>query len=423
MNLPALLHALSLPEWRQHPLRHATALLAVALGVALAFAVHLINASALAEFGAALRAVEGRADLELRGPAAGFDEALYARAARTPGVAAASPLIEIDTYALDAAGTRRALKVIGIDAFAVARLAPALLPHPAAGEDRLAVVDPGAAFLNPAAQRLVGAGAKVLRVQAGTALAEFRVAGTIAAEGPPLAAIDLAGVQQRFGWLGRLSRIDLRLAPGTDAAALTRALDLPALVRAAPPGESAARLVDLSRAYRANLTVLALVALFTGSFLVFSVLALGVAQRLPQLALLGVLGLSARERRALVLAESALVGLAGSALGLALGTALALAALRWLGGDLGAGQFSGAAPPLAFDPAGALLYGALGVAAALAGGWLPARLAEGIAPAQALKGLGGPASRPGWACAGPALLAAGVLLALMPPIASLPLAA
>ena len=104
MNLPALLHALSLPEWRQHPLRHATALLAVALGVALAFAVHLINASALAEFGAALRAVEGRADLELRGPAAGFDEALYARAARTPGVAAASPLIEIDTYALDAAG-------------------------------------------------------------------------------------------------------------------------------------------------------------------------------------------------------------------------------------------------------------------------------------------------------------------------------
>ncbi|HSN32495.1 MAG TPA: ABC transporter permease, partial [Ideonella sp.] len=294
-----LLRALSLPEWRQHPLRHGIALAAVALGVALAFAVHLINASALAEFGAALRTLEGRADIELRGPARGFDESLYARAAGAPGVEAASPLIEIDSYALDASGERRALKVIGIDAFATARLAPALLPHPAAGAQRLAVIDPGAAFLNPAAERLLGAGAQALRVQAGAALATFRIAGTVAAEGPPLAVIDLAGVQQRFGWLGRLSRIDLRLAPGADRAALVAALALPADVRAAPPGESAARMVDLSRAYRANLTVLALVALFTGSFLVFSVLALGVAQRLPQLALLGVLGLAARERRAL----------------------------------------------------------------------------------------------------------------------------
>ena len=35
-------------EWRHHPWRHGVALLAVALGVALAFSVHLINNSALA---------------------------------------------------------------------------------------------------------------------------------------------------------------------------------------------------------------------------------------------------------------------------------------------------------------------------------------------------------------------------------------
>ncbi|MDT9110816.1 FtsX-like permease family protein, partial [Escherichia coli] len=91
---------------------------------------------------------------------------------------------------------------------------------------------------------------------------------------------------------------------------------------------------NLSRAYRVNLTVLALVALFTGAFLVFSVLSLSVARRQGPLALLGVLGLSARERLRLVLAESALLGLLGGAIGVALGSAVAALALRQLGGDL-----------------------------------------------------------------------------------------
>jgi predicted lysophospholipase L1 biosynthesis ABC-type transport system permease subunit len=96
-----------------------------------------------------------------------------------------------------------------------------------------------------------------------------------------------------------------------------RELALPAGVRAADPDEAAQRVSNVSRAYRVNLTVLALVALFTGAFLVFSILSLSVAQRQPQLALLGVLGLSARERLRLVLVEAALLGAVGSAAGLA----------------------------------------------------------------------------------------------------------
>jgi putative ABC transport system permease protein len=422
----SLLRFVSWPEWRAHPLRHATALLAVALGVALAFAVHLINASALAEFSSALRQVEGRPDLELRArDRGGFDEALYARVAAAPQVAAASPVIEIDSYAVDARGERAPIRIVGLDVFAAAQLAPEWLPQPAKGTDRSAVIDPSLAFLNPAARRLVGATAQRLRVQSGSALTSFDIAGTVAAGGAPLAVIDIAGVQQRFGWLGRLSRIDVKLVPGADRAAVVAALHLPENVRAAPPDEAAARASDLSRAYRVNLSVLALVALFTGSFLVFSVLALSVAQRLPQLALLGVLGLAARERLRLVLAECALLGLAGSVLGLALGTALASAALRFLSGDLGGGYFPGVAPSLHFAPLAALVHGALGILAALAGGWLPARIAEAIAPAQALKGLGvsraGPRGARAWS--GPLLLAASVPLALLPPIADMPLPA
>src|SRR5204862_3139294 len=126
----SLLRALSWPELRHHPWRHLAALLAVMLGVALAFSVQLINQSALAEFASAVRSVEGQPDFELRGQRGGFDEALYARVAAHPHVALASPVVEVDTIALDARGARVPLRVLGIDALVAAPLAPALTPKP-----------------------------------------------------------------------------------------------------------------------------------------------------------------------------------------------------------------------------------------------------------------------------------------------------
>lgn len=429
--MTGLLQSLSWPELRLHPWRNATALLAVMLGVALAFSVHLINASALSEFGAAVRAVNGEADFELRpvyrGAAGGFDEALYARVAAHPQVAVASPVIELDTVALAADGRRVGLRVLGLDLLVAAPLVPGLLPSAFKGAPRQAMFDPDVLFLNPAAQQALGLASQAspvpLQLLAGSTAATLSAAGSVAAGGPPLAVMDIAGAQAHFGLVGKLSRIDVRLAPGAQRDAVLRELALPAGVRAAAPDEAAQRLSNVSRAYRVNLTVLALVALFTGAFLVFSVLALAVARRQPQFALLGVLGMSARDRLQLVVAESALLGAAGSVLGLALGTALAALALRWLAGDLGGGFFQGLAPPLQFRPGAALVYGALGVAAAVAGGWLPARSAQRLAPAQALKGLGTASTGAERAWLGPLLLAAGVLLALCPPLFGLPLAA
>ncbi|WP_421884310.1 FtsX-like permease family protein [Methylibium sp.] len=426
MRLSTLLRHLSWPELRHHAGRHAVAVLAVMLGVALAFSVHLINASALSEFGAAVRSVNGEPDLSLRAVAgSGFDETVYGRVATHPQVALASPVIEVDTYALDAQGQRVALRVLGLDALVAPALSPSLLPEPAADAGRLAMLDPGAVFLNPAARAVLkpSGGDGLLRVQSGLRLVSLRIAGGSSAPGAPLAVMDLAGAQQAFDRLGRLSRIDLRFTAGADPPRVLRELALPADVRAATPAESAQRLSNVSRAYRVNLTVLALVALFTGAFLVFSVLSLSVAKRLPQFALLGVLGLGARERLHWVLAEAALLGLVGSALGIALGTALAQGALRWLGGDLGGGYFVGVAPQLQFGPLAALVYGGLGVVAALVGGWLPARAAQRIAPAQALKGLGDAGARTRRPWLGPLLMLAGALLALAPPIAGLPIAA
>lgn len=418
----ALLRHVSWPAWRHQPLRTLTALLAIVLGVALAFSVQLINQSALAEFGAAVRSVNGQPDFELRAQREGFDESLYARVAQHPQVAVASPVIEVDTQAQSATGERVPVKLLGLDVLSAAPVAPSLLPRVNEDADRLAPLLPDAAFLNGAAQqRFANAASLQLRSPAGWV--PVTVQGGVGAGGPPLVVMDIAAVQASFGWLGRLSRIDVRLQPGADRAAVLRSLALPEGVRAASPDESAERASNMSRAYRVNLTVLALVALFTGAFLVFSILSLSVAQRQPQFALLGVLGLSARERLRLVMLEALLLGVAGSALGLLLGAGLAALALRLLAGDLGGGYFPGVAPRLQFSVAAAAVYGALGVVASVVGAWLPARAAQQMAPAQALKGLSAAHGSTGTTWFGPAMLVAALVLALLPPIAELPLPA
>jgi putative ABC transport system permease protein len=397
---------------------------AVMLGVALAFSVHLINASALAEFSQAVRAVNGQPDLELRAVQGSFDENLYERVANSPQVAMASPVLEITTYALDDKGDptqRQLLRIIGIDALAVASVAPALMPVPSKGADRMTIFAPGTVFLNPAARQVFAT--RQLQLQDGLQLRRVTVAGSVNAGGGPLAVMDIAAAQDLFGRGGQLSRIDVRLRAGVDTRRFIESLQLPPGLSASAPGDAAERVSNLSRAYRVNLTVLALVALFTGAFLVFSVLSLSVAKRAQQFALLGVLGLTGRERLQLVLIESLALGLVGSLAGIALGTGLAALALRLLGGDLGGGYFAGVAPALQWSSGAALTYGALGVAAAGMGGWWPARAAQKLPPAQTLKGLGlAPSTRSGrWLSI--VLIAAGVLLAMLPPVFGIPLAA
>ncbi|WP_397409255.1 FtsX-like permease family protein [Polaromonas sp.] len=417
----ALLSTFSWQELLHHKWRNAAAVVAVMLGVALAFSVQLINASALAEFSQAVRSVNGQPDLELRAVRGGFDEAVYARVANHPQVALASPVLEFSTYAVAPGGQRMALRVVGVDALVVAALAPALMPVPAAGAERLALLAPGAVFLNAAArQSLPG---ERLQLQSGLQLLDARVAGSVSAGGAALAVMDIGAAQELFGRLGQLSRIDIRLQAGADRAAFIGSLQLPAGITATEPGDDAQRVSNLSRAYRVNLTVLALVALFTGAFLVFSVLSLSVAKRAQQFALLGVLGLTGRERLRLVLWESALLGTVGSVAGIALGTALAALALRVLGGDLGGGYFSGVAPALQWNAGAAAVYGLLGVAAALVGGWWPARAAQKLPPAQTLKGLGAPPAGGTPYRLSLLLMAAAGLLALTPPVFGIALGA
>lgn len=411
--------SLILGSLMQGKARAALAVVSIAIGIALGLAVQLINASAVSEFAQAARVVAGQADLTVRGARDGFDEALYPRLAMLPGVTTASPALEVEARLPD---RDEPLRIIGLDVFRAARLQPALI---AEGADLLDTLREDTIFLSPVAMQWLGLGrGDSLTVQTGLSARILRVAGTLGGDGAleRLAVMDIGAAQAAFDRPGRVTRIDLRLEPDTDVERFAAALVLPAGLAAERPGDAGQSTQRMTRAYRVNLNVLALVALFTGGLLVFSTQALSVARRRPQIALLRVLGYTRAQVTSLLLAEGLLLGLAGAALGLAGGFALAQMAMQFVGADLGAGFFRGMAPSLQASPGAALTFGALGVAAALAGSLAPALEAARAAPAVALKSgddqRAFAALRPAWP--GVLLLLAGAVATSLPPIGGLP---
>jgi putative ABC transport system permease protein len=114
-----LLYALVLAPLRESPGRAALGVFAIALGVALGVAVHLVNSSALNEFELAARHLAGEADLVVRGPRSGFEEAWYPRLAQLPQVEAANPALDLE---VPLAGRPDSLRILGFDPLRAAQV-------------------------------------------------------------------------------------------------------------------------------------------------------------------------------------------------------------------------------------------------------------------------------------------------------------
>ena len=267
----------------------------------------------------------------------------------------------------------------------------------------------------------------VLEIQVGEQTQQLRVAGVLPQAGleDRAGVMDIAAAQWKFGRLGKLSRINVRLASGAraervrpDIAAL-----LPPDARVTTPGEATDDALRLSRAYRSNLTALALVALFTGGFFVYSTQSLATLRRRREFAVLHALGVTRGQQLALVLAGSAIIGLVGAVLGVMLGLdrSACRAAMRSAAISAPA-TFAGSRPSSKCVAGRSLAFCVLGVLVAIIGALRPAIEAARVPTASALKA-GDVTSRElrthGRLVAALLLLAAVVLL--LPPIAGLPL--
>jgi putative ABC transport system permease protein len=381
---------------RRSPGRTALAVVAIALGVALGFAIYLINRTAADEMSLAARSLFGVADLAVEVSAGGMDEALYPRVARLEGIAVASPMVRIEAKL---ASRRGALTLLGVDAFrsrllqpawaAMAMSASSAAPPEVQGDEQSATTDQQLFLSATAAQMLQLQAGEVLDLQVGLQRSSWRIAGVLPSTALPEAVglLDIATAQWKFGKLGQLTRIDLRLAAGASHQRMRAQLAalLPANARVVTPGTAQDDTLRLSSAYRSNLSALALVALFTGGFLVYSTQALTVLRRRREFALLHALGATRTQQIGWILSGGALVGVAGAVLGVLLGMGIAQLAIVNLGSEVGGGYLPGMAGQLQVGLLESLVFCALGSGVALVGSLQPALDAASIPTATALK--------------------------------------
>jgi putative ABC transport system permease protein len=408
--------------------RAALALLSVALGVSVFLAIRLANRAAVASFEGFAQGLGTGGDLTVQAEIGPLDEEGLRRLEPLRREAWLRPVLEgsfTRTPRLEAFQVL-ATDLVGLGAEA-REDAPgrAQYTEPGGSTPGLGLLDPGAVLISRALARTEGLkpGDTLPGLVDGRAVT-LRVAGVLPeARNRPalqgnLLVMDLPAAQALFRRPGQLDRLDLGWLPGHEGGSLEAAAApfLPAGWVAMAPEQRASSGRAMSGAFRLNLTVLSLVALAVGAYLLFQAFDATVNRRRETWALLQALGCPGRRITALVLGEALLLGGAGSVLGILLGWAMAQGAVRGVARTLDAlyGASSARTASLqGWEAAAALLAGTL---TCLVAAWVPARRAAGTPPVQLLAR--GAQARPmAWgpaALGGLGLLMAGMAVAFLP---------
>jgi putative ABC transport system permease protein len=306
------------------------AVLGVALGVASVLSIQILSANALSAFRGSARAVSGESDFTVVGNAPTLPESLLVPVWGTPGVAAAWPV-----YRASVAVER--IPDLRLDLLGVDLLSPGPWPveearsqAPDSLRNALAtrVSVPGWVAVTPelAAEEGWAVGDSIRVSQGSTtrclrigALVDFRKASPLASR--RLAVMDIASAQAFFGERGRVSEIEVRLQTkaARDAVPARVAERLSGRARVVTPEARERNVAGLLAAFRLNLTALSLISLFVGLFLVHESIQASLVRRRAEFGLLRCLGATRGQVARILLAETACLGLLGTALGLPMG--------------------------------------------------------------------------------------------------------
>lgn len=350
-----LLRRLILRPLARDPLRTALTILSVALGIAVIVAIDLAGDAATGSFRSSMETLAGRADLEILANG-GIDESYFGALARLPVNAKWSPVVT-GQATIPGIG---AVPLYGVDLF---------------GKEALIVSRDLAPRIHaPVTIRVGGRGYRYDSVET-------------APSGPgEFIAIDIAAAQQAFGRYGRLDHIDVTLDPGETLENVEHRIRsvLPASYQLNRPGTRSEENQRMVRAFRWNLRVLSYISLVVGAFLIYNTISVSVVRRRPEIGVLRAIGASRGTVLSLFLAEAALFGVAGAAIGVALGRVLAAGAVELIAGTVNALYATSRPAPVLLTAGETALGLSIGIAVALLSALAPARQAMQVAPVEAM---------------------------------------
>ena len=384
------LHRLAWRGLRARPLRTGLTTLGVALGVAVLFAGLATDAGIEASVDRTVASVTGRADLRVAAfGEVGLSPATVFAIASSDGVEIAAPAFERRTYL--GTGTfgpgplPAPVTIAGIDPDREARIHDLSLAAgaPLDGD----ALDAALVSATLAREDGLSVGSEI-GVQGVAAPVHLRVVGILAGDGPwsagdgrvVVTGLDVA--RTVFGVHG-VTRVDVLLESGRTSADVTNLLEErlfrePYVV--STPADLATSMRASTGEFAATTALIAAVALFAGAFLIFNTLSMTVVERVRELGLLRAAGAGRGQLTSYIVVQAALIGLAGSLVGVALGATLATAIATWMGtiGDVAL------AGPLVTWP-DALTALAIGLVVTLAAAAEPARRAGRIPPVEAIR--------------------------------------
>ncbi len=333
-----LLRFAGLRHIRRKPFRAALTALGIALGVALFVAISAINESTLAFFRTNVSSMTGKASFTVLGSPVGFPEELVEVVRAVPGVEAAVPMVESRARF----GDGETLVVFGVDLLQEAAVREY---GGGPGDDQHAedVVEDPLEFLNQPDSIIVTrsfAAAHGLRLESPfdlvTALGRQRFVvrgllepkGTARAYGGGVAIMDIDGAREMFGKVGKVDRIDVVPAAGVDrdelAGRITQAVARAGSgLRVERREDQARSMAKLVEGYQGILAFCSLLALLIGMFLVANTIAVAVADRRREIAVLRALGASRAGILVMFVIDAAIMGVVGGIIGAVLGRELA----------------------------------------------------------------------------------------------------
>ena len=438
-----LFRAFVIRNLRQQPLRSVATIASLAVGVAVVVAIQLANASSVRGFSTALDALAGRTSLELTVPGVGLDETRLTDLGWLRAYGLVSPVIDADVLLeVPAAGEAPALEAVRLLGVDILRDRP-FRDYPLVEGDAPRLVttqgfldlltDPRSVILTRqfTARHGLRVGDRVGLV-AGERTVALRVTGILGDEGPAsaldgsFALMDIAAAQWAVDRIGRVDRIDVRLADGIDVARAEQeiASRAHAGITVRRPSSRGAEVERMLRAFQFNLTALSLIALIVGLFLVYNTVSVSVITRRTEIGLLRTLGVTRRVVVGLFLGEAGALALLGCALGAPLGWLLAHGAVRLTSSTVSQFWIVSAAtvPPL--EPRMVGLAFAVGLPLALVAAAAPALEAACLNPLAAVRGdedLDARARWPRRSSAGAVVLfGSGAWLAAQGPVGGLP---
>ncbi len=308
----------------QRPFRTALTITGVALGVLASVAIITANREVLRAFERAVLTVAGPATLEVSGRDLGLDETLLEVIRNSPGVQKVMPLIEEAVILGEGRPGGESVQVYGLDLLEEAERLGFRVER-ARTEDLLNdLLEPDRVFVGrQLSDEMNLVPGSTFMARAGSRWMHLKVAGVVEGSDRPrsywnrVAIMDLAAAQVLFQMVGRLDRIDIVTAhnrtPEEVAVALRAVLSPSVLVQR--PAQRTAQVEKMVGSFQLNLAVLSWVGLLVGMFLVYNTMSFSVAQRRREIGIYRALGMTERRVAALFLLEAGLLGCLGGLLG------------------------------------------------------------------------------------------------------------